>query len=221
METKPKTTGRLLRRAWWYDVTAWLMTGGRECVFRERLMRLAPLSPQGSVLDVGCGTGSLALAIKRRMGSACEVIGIDASAEMIERARRKAGKARLNVAFQESIAEALPFADASFDVVFSTLMLHHMPSKARARCLDEIARVLKPGGSVLIADFETSENAAHGPLTLVHRRRHGHVKREALADAISIAGMRIVESGVFGVGTIHYARAEHDPVRARSDIRFR
>ena len=73
----------------YYDLLAAFMTLGRERELRDRLASLADVAPGESVLDVGCGTGSLALAAKRRVGPTGIVTGIDASPEMIERARRK------------------------------------------------------------------------------------------------------------------------------------
>src|SRR5262247_2265411 len=98
---------------------------GREAVFREKVVDLARIQPGDRVLDVGCGTGTLAVAAKRRVGPRGMVHGIDPSPEMITRASRKAGKAGVEVVFKEAIVEALPFADEYFDVVLSTLMLHH------------------------------------------------------------------------------------------------
>src|SRR5438094_282434 len=89
----PNTTGLVLHGAAPYDLLVWLVTLGRERVFREKVLRLARLEPGESVLDVGCGTGTLAIAAKRHVGHTGTVYGIDASPEMIVRAGRKGGKA--------------------------------------------------------------------------------------------------------------------------------
>ena len=145
-----------------YDALVWLVTLGRERAFRERLVDLARLVPGESVLDVGCGTGTLAIAAKRRVGEPGVVRGIDASPEMIEPARRKAAKAGASVDFETAVAESLPFPDASFDVVLSTLMLHHLPKATRQECAREMRRVLKPGGRVLAVDFAKSAGRGAG-----------------------------------------------------------
>ena len=116
-----KAPGLVLRHAELYDFTVWLMTLGRERAFREKILRLARLRPDESVLDVGCGTGSLAIAARRHVGPKGVVKGIDASPEMLARAERKARRAGAVVAFTQAAAQALPFADAEFDVVFSTV----------------------------------------------------------------------------------------------------
>ena len=115
----------------YYDLLAWLLTLGREGRFRDRLVELARLEPGHAVLDVGCGTGTLAVSAKRRVGLTGTVHGVDASPEMIERARRKSAKAGVEVTFEIGTVEALPFPDARFDAVLSTLMLHHLPRPVR------------------------------------------------------------------------------------------
>jgi ubiquinone/menaquinone biosynthesis C-methylase UbiE len=86
------TIGRVLHSARAYDVLAWFFLGGRERAFRRKILDLARVSPGESVLDVGCGTGTLAMVAKERTGASGIVHGIDASLEMIERATRKATK---------------------------------------------------------------------------------------------------------------------------------
>lgn len=127
---------------------------GTERAFRDKLVELARLAPGESVLDVGCGTGTLAIAARRRVGSAGKVNGIDPSPEMIARARKKTLKARVEVVFETAVAESLPFPQATFDAVLSTAMLHHLPDQeARRQCIHEIRRVLRPGGRLLAVDF--------------------------------------------------------------------
>src|SRR6476661_1203205 len=103
-----ETTGRVLHRAAGYDLLVWLLTRGREARFRDRLVTLARVQSGESILDVGCGTGSLAIAAKHRVGAAGQVYGVDASSEMIGRASKKARKRGIDVVFQLAIAEALP-----------------------------------------------------------------------------------------------------------------
>src|SRR5262245_34868258 len=150
----PATTGLVLHgAARYYDLMAWLLMFGREGAFREKVIDRARLNPGESVLDVGCGTGTLAIAAKRRVGSMGKVYGIDASLEMISRASKKARRAGLEIVFKNEVVEALPFPDAHFDAVLSTLMLHHLPLKTRKQCAHEMRRVLKPGGRALAVDF--------------------------------------------------------------------
>lgn len=167
-------------------------------------MRLARLEPSQSVLDIECGTGSLAIAAKRCVGPSGNVQGIDASPEMIGRARRKASKAGLAVTFTNGIVEALPSPDGQFDAVLSTLMLHHLPRGARRQCAREMRRVLKPGGHVLAVDFGGTTG---GRTSLVeHFHRHGRVDVRDIIELLSDAGFEIVESGAVGVRDLNFGR---------------
>ena len=106
------------------------------------------------MLDVGCGTGSLTIALRGSVGSAGAVSGVDASPEMIEVARRKAIKVGVEVDFRVGLAEAIPFPNATFDLVVSQLAIHHLPGDLKQRSFLEMRRVLKPGGRCLIVDFD-------------------------------------------------------------------
>lgn len=202
----PGTKGLVIHsQARYYDLQSWLLTLGRERAFRERLVGLARLQPGDAVLDVGCGTGTLAIAAKRRVGAEGTVHGIDASPEMIDRAKRKAVKAGVDVAFQTGIVEALPFPDAQFDAVVSSLMLHHLPKPVRRQCAREIRRVLKPGGRVLAVDFAAPARERRGLLARFHR--HGHLALRDIVELLGEAGLSVVESGSVGVSDLRFAVA--------------
>ncbi len=185
-----------------YDLLIWLVTLGRERSFRKRLLEPAHLRPGESVLDVGCGTGSLAIAAKRRVGVTGSVYGIDASAPMIARARNKAKRAGAEIVFENGVAESLPFPDARFDAVLNTVMLHHLPRKVRQQCVREMRRVLKPGGRLLAVEFGGA--APHGKGPIAHLHRHGQIKPRELADLVSDAGLTIVDSGSLGIWDLQF-----------------
>jgi ubiquinone/menaquinone biosynthesis C-methylase UbiE len=202
----PVTTGGIiLHSARLYDFLALVMMLGRERAFREKIIDLARIKGGESVLDAGCGTGTLAIAAKRRVGPAGKVYGIDASPEMIARAGKKARKARLEIDFRNELIEALPFAEAQFDAVLSTLMFHHLPRKVREDGVREIRRVLKPGGRVLVVDFGGTEQQK-GILAHFHQR-HGHVKPTEVAVLLNTAGLNVIESGALGFRDLHFALA--------------
>jgi ubiquinone/menaquinone biosynthesis C-methylase UbiE len=199
----PNTTGIVIHSPLRYDLLVWLVSQGRERTFREKTLDLAGLKPGESVLDVGCGTGTLAIAAKRRVGLAGRVHGIDASTEMIARARKKTKRAGVEVTFENAVVEKMPFADGTFDVVLTTVMLHHLGPKARRQCACEMRRVLKPGGRVLAVDFG---GAARRSL-LAHFHRHGHVSLHELIAVLSEAGLKSVESGSVGIGGLQFVLA--------------
>jgi len=201
----PATKGLVLSaaQARWYDLLAALLTLGRDRQLRERLAELARLTPGDAVLDVGCGTGTLALAAKRAVGASGTVVGIDASPDMIALATRKAARAGADVAFRNAAAERLPFEDATFDAVLSTLMLHHLPAPLRRECVREALRVLKPGGRMLAVDFATPSPRKGGVLARLHR--HGGVSSDAVVALLRDAGFRVEETGAVGVSDLLYA----------------
>jgi ubiquinone/menaquinone biosynthesis C-methylase UbiE len=189
----------------YYDLLAAVMTLGREREFRDRLATLVDLAPGERVLDVGCGTGSLALACKRRVGRSGTVTGIDASPEMIERARRKASNKGDGIHFEVARVESLPFPNESFDVVLSTLMMHHLPRVIRERCVSEMRRVLRPGGRLLVVDFEKPAHKRGGLIARFHR--HGGVPLRDIVDLIGGANLRVTQIGDVGVSDLRFALA--------------
>lgn len=197
--------GLVMHAAALYDLTVWIMTFGRERAFRERILEWARLQSGETVLDVGCGTGALAIAAKQRVGSAGEVHGVDASPEMLARADKKSRKAGSEVTLMQAAAQELPFPDAQFDVVLTTLMLHHLPRKAREQCAREIARVLKPSGRVLAVDFSAPAREQRGFLSHFHRR--GHIDPGDIAVILGGAGLNVVESGAVGFQDLQFAVA--------------
>ncbi|HET6874134.1 MAG TPA: class I SAM-dependent methyltransferase [Acidimicrobiales bacterium] len=152
----------VLDLGWRYDLEVWLfdtfVVRGKVSEVRRQVLELARISTGSSLLDVGCGTGSLAIAAARATSGSGRVVGIDPAPRQLDRARSKARRAGLDVDFQQGVIEDLPFPDASFDVVTSTLMMHHLPAEQRQSGLAEIRRVLKPSGRLVVADFDYADD---------------------------------------------------------------
>jgi ubiquinone/menaquinone biosynthesis C-methylase UbiE len=199
------TAGVVLHGAARYDLLVWLALLGRERAFRNRILAVAHLHAGEAVLDVGCGTGTLAIAAKRQVGPAGTVYGIDPSPEMTARANKKANQAGVEVVFGNGMAQGLPFRDGQFDVVLATLMLHHLPGKARHQCVREMRRVLKPKGRVVAVDFASSARPRTGFFR--HWHRHGHVDVGQVTGLLTEGGFTIVDSGLLGMKNFHFVLA--------------
>jgi SAM-dependent methyltransferase len=132
------------------------------------------------------------------------VYGIDASPAMIAKAMKKARKAGADVTFRHAAVEALPFPDSTFDVISSTLMLHHLPMKTRREGLAEMRRVLKPSGRILVVDFGRPQRK-RGLFAHVHR--HGHVDVSGVVDMLRDAGLAIVDRGAVGFSSLQFVLA--------------
>ncbi|GGM73659.1 hypothetical protein GCM10011609_06810 [Lentzea pudingi] len=151
-----------------YDVLH--RVSGLGAVHRE-MIEAAGLSAGHRVLDVGCGTGNLLRTTGKRYGGV-ELFGVDPDLKMLARAERKMRRAGLRATLDRGFAQELAFPDASFDRVFSSLMLHHLDGPSKGEMLAEVRRVLKPGGLLVLSDI-----AHHG---------HGHA-----AKGISEAGFTV------------------------------
>src|SRR5581483_2743390 len=193
-ESAKQTRGLILKGGWRYDLHGWFLD---TCLFRgmgralrQRTMTPADIQPGEAVMGVGCGTGTLAIEVRRRVGNEGRVVGIDTSAVQINRASAKAARHNVPVEFQIGVIEQLAFPDQSFDVVVSTLMMHHLPASLKRQGLVEITRVLKPGGRLIIADF-TRKQERSGQAARFHA---GGSSLHELATLVTDAGLTDVET---------------------------
>lgn len=141
-----------------YDRMNRLMTLGLDCRWRKRALR----GIQGNVLDVACGTGDMAVSLVER---GCTVTGVDISEEMLAIARQKAPM----VTFMIADAEHLPFPDASFDAVTCAFGVRNFVHLEQG--LNEILRVLKPGGQLVILELATPDSPLVKPFYNLYTRR--------------------------------------------------
>jgi ubiquinone/menaquinone biosynthesis C-methylase UbiE len=148
-----KTKGNVISRlAGVTDCAENLIFLGRLEQVWQRLVDRAELAHGERVIDVGCGTGKVPIVAAKIVLPGGKVIGVDASAEMIVIARKRARHADVDVEFRRAAMEDLPFPDGSFDVVLSCQALHHVPREAKFQALSEMWRILRPGGRLLLLD---------------------------------------------------------------------
>lgn len=150
-----------------YDPLVKLLGGD---AVRNVLLEQADIRPGQRVLDLGCGTGTLPILIKR-IHPDVEVVGIDPDPKALARARQKAKRAGVSIQFDQGFGDTLPYAEASFDRVVSSLMFHHVPAEEKENMLLAVRRVLNPGGEFHMVDFEGHAHGAHSLLArLFHFR---------------------------------------------------
>jgi len=158
-----------LNREWLtpvYDpLIRWTM---RESTFKPRLVQEARIAPGYRVLDLGCGTATLTILIKQ-MHPESEVTGLDIDARILDVARGKIARARLDITLDQGPATALSYPDDSFDRILSSLVFHHLRTDDKVRVAREAFRVLRPGGELHVADFGRPHNPLMAAITLVMR----------------------------------------------------
>jgi ubiquinone/menaquinone biosynthesis C-methylase UbiE len=119
---------------------------------KRRLIERARIQPGQRVLDLGCGTGTLTLMLKRAVPDAI-ITGLDGDQEILDIARSKAASEALEITWDRGLAYNLPYPAASFDVVISSLVTHHLDHMPKERSFQEVNRVLRPSGWFHILDF--------------------------------------------------------------------
>jgi ubiquinone/menaquinone biosynthesis C-methylase UbiE len=183
--------GTTINRVRLYDVVAEVLFGGRRGRVYRRIVSLAGVRPGDSVLDVGCNGGYLVRKLAAATGPAGRVTGVDPSQAAIDYARRRAAA---GTTFAVGVAQDLDLPDESFDVVTCTLAMHHVPARQRATAFGEMYRVTRPGGRLLVADFDPVRRrfTLHPGLA---RMRRAAAASGPLEDLASAAGYAVTGSG--------------------------
>jgi ubiquinone/menaquinone biosynthesis C-methylase UbiE len=169
---------------------------------------IADLRPGEAVLDLGCGGGLDVFLAATRVGPGGRVVGVDASPEMVARARSSAARTRLNnVRFGEGSIEKLPFGAGAFDVVLSNCVINHCPDPGVV--FREARRVLRPRGRLCVTDLVT---AGGFPAEALNDRVWGEWLRGAANRADYLAAL--ASAGFPKVTIVHegaFAMSEQDP----------
>lgn len=200
-----------------YDPLVTLMGAERA---KRALLEQAALRPGHRILDVGCGTGTLVVLIKR-LHPDVSITGLDPDPKALARAKRKAQRAGVSVQFDQGFSDAMPYPDASFDRVFSSFMFHHLDAGSREKSLREVKRLLAPGGGLHLLDFERPDPLPKGWfLRRIHANPHfqDNSERRILAfmreAGFDCAKKIMSRSMLFGLLHIGYYRAsETEPSR--------
>ena len=193
----PATRGATLHNASQYDFHTRLMGLGVNQANSKMIIKMANIKLGDKVLDVGCGSGNLTLTAKGYAGGSGFVYGIDASPEMIDVARRNAKQTGIDAMFDVALIEKLPFGNSTFDVVTSRLVMHHLPDDLKQQAMAEIFRVLKPGGTIFLTDFQTPTNPVLARLIsmLIGHPAMMQSKVSSLIPILEQAGFANIASG--------------------------
>jgi ubiquinone/menaquinone biosynthesis C-methylase UbiE len=151
-----------------YDPFVKLLGGDRA---RRALVDQAAIRSSDRVLEIGCGTGTLATLVKQLYPDV-DVVGLDPDPKALARARHKAQRAAVSIQFHQGFSQDLPYPDESFDRVFSSFMFHHLNSDVKLKTFCEVRRVLRPGGVLHLLDFGSSKSSTHGFLARLFHSSH-------------------------------------------------
>ncbi|GAA2758956.1 class I SAM-dependent methyltransferase [Actinopolymorpha rutila] len=156
----------------------------------ERVAQLAGIAPGQTVVDVGCGTGNLSLAVLAAQPDA-HVTGLDPDDDALRRAARKAQRRGVSLTLARGYADRIPAEDATLDHVISSLALHHVDDDGRAGFAYDALRALRPGGKVTVVDFGGPASGTDG----THQDAHGHGPAHGLRHLPGLSRMvRLIRS---------------------------
>ncbi|MCE7914267.1 MAG: methyltransferase domain-containing protein [Nitrosomonas sp. PRO4] len=193
----------------WYDPV--MRRVFPESGIHANLIAQAHIQPGQTLLDTGCGTGTLTLLIKQTHPDAI-IHGLDIDPKILQIAQRKAKQTGQTISWQQGTVNHLPYPEQSFDHVFASLLLHHLTRQDKQHMLQEALRVLKPGGKLHVVDFGKPHNSMMWLISCIVRwfeEIHDHVIG-LLPVLIADAGFDLIEETdcyrtIAGTIAIHHA----------------
>ncbi len=186
----------------------------READFKRRLVELIGSGSDQRMLDLGCGTGTLAVMLKRASPKT-EVSAMDGDPDVLALARAKAGAQGLEIRFEVGMAGQTPYPDGQFDTAVSSLVFHHLSATTKIAALDDLYRVLRPGGRLFIADLGRVPAVVAASVLLPFRLFDGrsntadnfYGRLPRLVSESGFEGVKVIDRFVTIVGPIEILRA--------------
>jgi len=196
------------RYQWLYDAVsrvAALSVGG-ETRFRQLALKGLFIKPDTQVLDLCCGSGQVTQILAQYSQA---VIGLDASPLSLQRARRNVPQAD----YVEALAEAMPFPDNHFELVHTSMALHEMQPDQRQQIIQEVYRVLKPGGKLALVDFHSPTNPLFWPglslfYVLFETETAWQLLQEDLVALLTQVGFQVTQTALSAGGSLQVIQAQ-------------
>lgn len=164
-----------------YDFAIATLT--REKVWRDALLAQIDPRPEDAILDVGCGTGTLAVAIRKASGG-CRVVGLDPDKDILRRARSKAARAGVEIPFERGFAHDADRFGGIFTKAVSSLVFHQTPVAEKLAGLAAMWRALEPGGTLHVADYGLQRSPLMRSLFRTVQRLDGYENTQPNADGL-------------------------------------
>ncbi len=196
------------RYQWLYDAISRLaaFSVGGEARFRQLALQGLTIHSDTQILDLCCGSGQTTEFLVK---ISQKVTGLDASPKSLQRARENVPSA----SYIEAFAEEMPFADNLFDVVHTSVALHEMESQQLQKIINEVYRVLKPGGVFTLVDFHAPTNPLFWPgvsvfLLLFETETAWQLLKTDLAELLTEAGFEVNEPTLYAGGSLQVIQAQ-------------
>ncbi len=191
-----------------YDFIVNVITFGKIKSTHQQTAVLANLQPGQTVLDVGCGTGALLMAVEEIIGEQGTAVGLDVEPAMIAQAKQRAAKHNSRVTFDVASIDNIPYPDEHFDVALQSLVFHHLTNEQKEAGLAELNRVLKGNGRLLIVDLNPSQRGIATRLPGHHQLEQVDHVRSEVVERMKKAGFINIQAGAHPNKQMSYAIGE-------------